>query len=60
MVTYELLLLLVVLILQPLIAIAYAYVAYRMIASFTADRTGAWVDNRVDKATESVKEVVNE
>jgi hypothetical protein len=31
-----------------------------MIASFTADRTGAWVDNRVDKATESVKEVVNE
>ena len=60
MVTYEILLLLVVLILQPLIAIAYAYVAYRMIASFTADRTGAWVDNRVDKAKNAVKEVANE
>jgi len=60
MVPYEILLLLVVLILQPLIAIAWLYVVYRAVASFTADRTGAWVDNRVDKATESVKEVVNE
>jgi hypothetical protein len=59
MVTYELLLLLIVLILQPLIAIAWLYVVYRAVASFTARRTGDWIDNRVETAKNAAKEVTD-
>lgn len=46
-----------VLLIQPLVALLYVYVAYRAMASFTARKTGEWADDRIDKAKEAADDL---
>lgn len=52
--TTSILVLAAVLILQPLIALVWVYLFYRFIVSYTASRTGSWVDERVEKVGEEL------
>jgi len=51
-------LLAVVLLLQPLVFVLYAYVAYRAAARFTSRETGDWVDTRIDRAAYRLRQVI--
>lgn len=55
MVAIEALLIIAVLVLQPLILVLWVLALYRIGVSFTAKRTGNWVDNRVEKIGEELK-----
>lgn len=49
MVSSDILVISVALLLQPLFGILYLYVLWRLGLSWTSNRAGEWVDNRVEK-----------
>jgi len=51
-------LLAVVLLMQPLVFILYAYVAYRAAFRFTSRETGDWIDTRIDRAAYRLRQVI--
>jgi hypothetical protein len=55
MVAIEAILIITVLVLQPLILLLWALALYRIGVSFTANRTGEWLDNRVKTIGEELK-----
>jgi hypothetical protein len=54
MVSLELLLIAVILLVQPLVALLWGLLLFRLGVSFTAERTGAWFDNRVQTVREEL------
>jgi len=47
-----------ILLLQPLIALAYAYVVYRLLAKFTRKQAGKAIDGRIDHAADRLESVL--
>lgn len=59
MVAIELLAIAAILVLQPLIALLWAYVAYRLVVGFTVSRAEEAIDGRIEHINNKIRNEVN-